>query len=119
MDVEGAREGGTSWESSLETYTLSYVSVLSRSVVSNSFQPMDADRLSDFPNIAREKLDMLVSEGAHFSSGALMNELSCCEAEKIAIVHVFPQAKYDEFENEKHRLKGELILPNDGDEFII
>ena len=87
--------------------------------ITGDLQYTTADRLSDFPGIAREKLDMLVSEGAHFSTGALMNELSRCEAEKIAIVHVFPQAKYDEFENEKHRLKGELILPKDGDEYII
>ena len=87
--------------------------------ITGDLQYTTADTLADFPDVAKGKLDLLVSEGAHFSSKALMNDLEKCEAEKIAIVHVFPQSKYEEFENEKSRLKGEFLFPIDGDEYII
>ena len=62
---------------------------------------------------------MLIPECAHFSVNALMNDLEKCEAEKVAVVHVFPLSKYDELEKDKNRLKGELLLPIDGDEYVI
>lgn len=77
------------------------------------------DTLLDFPEVARGKLDMLIPECAHFSVNALMNDLEKCEAEKIAVVHVFPLTKYDEMKEAKSRLKGELLLPIDGDEYVI
>ncbi len=87
--------------------------------ITGDLQYTVSDRLSDFPDVAKGRLDMLISEGAHFSAGALMNELEECEAEKIAVVHVFPQSKYDELGKEKHRLKGKLLFPADGDEYEI
>ncbi len=76
--------------------------------------------LSDFPDVAREKLDVLITEGAHFEVDALFEKLEECLADKIMIIHTNRQAeKYPAFEKGKSRIKGELILPNDGDEFII
>ncbi len=76
--------------------------------------------LSDFPDVAREKLDALITEGAHFEVDALFDKLEECLADKIMIIHTNRQAeKYPAFEKGKSRIKGELILPNDGDEFII
>ena len=76
--------------------------------------------LEDFPNIAKEALDALITEGAHFEVDALFEKLEECLADKIMIIHTNRQAeKYPAFEKGKSRIKGELILPIDGDEFII
>jgi metal-dependent hydrolase (beta-lactamase superfamily II) len=90
-----------------------------RVYITGDLQYTVSDTLSDFPEVARGKLDMLIPECAHFSVNALISELESCEAAKIAVVHVFPQTKYDEMRNEANRLKGELLCPIDGDEYVI
>jgi phosphoribosyl 1,2-cyclic phosphodiesterase len=90
-----------------------------RVYITGDLQYTVEETLLDFPDVARGKLDMLIPECAHFSVNALINELENCEASQIAVVHVFPLSKYDELEKEKNRLKGELLCPIDGDEYII
>ena len=78
------------------------------------------ESLSDFPKVAEGELDLLVTEGAHFEIEALFKKLENCKAEKIMVIHTNRQnEKYPELEKGKDRVSGELILPSDGDEFII
>lgn len=76
--------------------------------------------LSDFPNIAKEALDALITEGAHFEISALFEKLKECKAKKIMVVHINRQdEKIPELLNGKDRVSGELYVPIDGDEYEI
>ena len=76
--------------------------------------------LEDFPNIAKEALDALITEGAHFEISALFEKLKDCKAKKIMVVHINRQdEKIPELLEGKDRVSGELYVPIDGDEYEI
>lgn len=76
--------------------------------------------LKDFPNIAKEALDALITEGAHFEISALFEKLKDCKAKKIMVVHINRQdEKIPELLEGKDRVSGELYVPIDGDEYEI
>jgi len=71
--------------------------------------------LKDFPKIAA---DQLITECAHFSPEALFECIADTGYKKAAVIHVMPSEKYDTLRAEKS-LSFDLVLPRDGDEYII
>ena len=76
--------------------------------------------LKDFPAfLAEKRVDLLVSECAHFPVSQLMERLVGCKISSAAIVHLFPLEKYDELQKMTDSLPFRLLLPRDGDEWEI
>lgn len=76
--------------------------------------------LEDFPDILyHESVDLLVTECAHFEAKVLINKIQQSLAKKAALVHIFPPAKYQEFEQLSEDVSFQILLPGDGDEYII
>lgn len=76
--------------------------------------------LCDFPaELLKQKTDFLITECAHFYSEELSEKLADINAETVAVVHVFPDEKYEKLKALKGKFDFELVFPNDGDEFII
>ncbi|MBR5515630.1 MAG: MBL fold metallo-hydrolase [Clostridia bacterium] len=77
--------------------------------------------LGDFPKyLAKgERVDMIISECSHPEITDLFEMLEKCNADRVAIIHVYPEIKYDELNSRKGKNDFELILPDDGDEYEI
>ncbi|MBE6686647.1 MAG: MBL fold metallo-hydrolase [Ruminococcaceae bacterium] len=77
--------------------------------------------LIDFPKYLEkgEAVDMIVSECAHPEISGLFEKFDSCNAERIAVIHVYPEERYDELNSRMGKNSFELLLPADGDEFII
>lgn len=79
-----------------------------------------SSELKDFPKYLSEyPVDMLISECSHFEVSELFEKLEDTKAEKVGIIHVFPEEKYDELNSRMGKNNFELLLPNDGDEYEI
>ena len=76
---------------------------------------MSAD-LSDFPKYAfNSHLDLLISECAHFEVSELFDVFEKCRAERVAVIHVYPEEKYNELNSRMGKNEFELLLPSDND----
>lgn len=76
--------------------------------------------LTDFPAFLYDThIDLLVSESAHFTVDELFAVLTKCHADRVAVIHVYPEDKYNELNTRVGKDNFELLLPDDGDEYII
>lgn len=76
--------------------------------------------LKDFPTEnVKGGVDMFISECAHFPERLLADKLKEIEAERIAIVHVFPKEKYPIFDKINESEFGNMIFPKDEEIFEI
>lgn len=56
--------------------------------------------LEDFPvQLLSERVDALITEGAHFSAEELVEKLLNVRADRIMVVHVHPDSRYKDLEN--------------------
>ena len=70
--------------------------------------------MNDIPEFLRdEPTDMMITECAHFSVAELEEKVKSLKVAKTAVIHVMPPEKYRELERTK------MLLPKDGDEYII
>ncbi|MBQ7347654.1 MAG: MBL fold metallo-hydrolase [Clostridia bacterium] len=76
--------------------------------------------LKDFPEfLYATPTDMIITECAHFLAENLIEKIGMCNTDKVAVIHVMPQSKYDDL---KRIVDGQRIcfyFPNDGDEYTI
>ena len=74
--------------------------------------------LKDFGEfLYEEKVDLLITECAHFDPVLLCGKLKKCKADTVAVIHVFPPRRYDELKNQEKELGLRMIYPKDGDEY--
>ena len=75
--------------------------------------------LSDFPEfLFSERVDLLISECAHFDPASLGEKLKNCKAKTVAVIHVFPLRRFAELKEVEPTVPARMIYPNDGDELI-
>lgn len=76
--------------------------------------------LKDFRNfLYEEKIDLLITECAHFSHEQLCEKIKHCKTECVAIIHVFPTDKYEKLKFLEKEMPFKMIYPNDGDVYEI
>lgn len=76
--------------------------------------------IKDFPHYAYDTpIDLLISECAHFAPDALFSECAKCQLGAVAILHVYPAERYDLLSKQQSLLPYPLLLPNDGDDFVL
>ena len=74
----------------------------------------------DFPSIvAEERLDLVISEMAHFGVEHLTPYLETCLADRMVITHVFPMHKFAEIEALAGKYPFPIDIAHDGDEIIV
>ena len=74
----------------------------------------------DFPSIvAEERLDLVISEMAHFGIEHLTPYLETCLADRMVITHVFPMHKFAEIEALAGKYPFPIDIAHDGDEIIV
>ena len=72
--------------------------------------------LSDFPAfLYSDKVDLLISECAHFDPALLAEKLMKCNARTVAVIHVFPLRRFDELKQIEPTVPARMIYPNDGE----
>lgn len=73
--------------------------------------------LNDFPVYLNDShVDVIISECAHPEVKLLFDKLDNCNADKVCVLHVYPEEKYEELNARIGKNDFELILPKDGDE---
>ncbi len=76
--------------------------------------------LEDFPQVLYEKhFDYVAIECSHPSAENLEEHLKTANCDRVAVTHIFPEDKFEKLEQMKKRLKAELMIPNDGDVFVL
>lgn len=74
------------------------------------------ESLEDFPILAeREPLDLLIVECTHFPAKKLLEKLKNVKAVKVAFVHVWPLANYDELKVYAGSAPFGMLFPEDGE----
>lgn len=70
---------------------------------------------ADYPAfLNQEETDLLVIECAHFPAEVLFQKIKDCKAKQIAITHVFPVSKYEEFPTLEQQYDLYPVYPSDG-----
>ena len=74
----------------------------------------------DFPSIvAKEHLDLVVCEMAHFGIEHLTPYLETCIADRMVITHVFPTHKFAQIEAISDKYPFPIDIAHDGDEIVL
>ncbi len=70
----------------------------------------------DFPSDACSKgLNLLITECAHLTVDSLFEKLTEYKLDNVAVVHVYPNERYEQLNELIDKTDYKLILPNDGD----
>ena len=72
---------------------------------------------ADFPQVAlEEKMDLILSEGAHFPVEALETYMEKVDTGYFAVTHIFPvEEKITQLQAVAEKYPFRLLIPNDGD----
>lgn len=76
--------------------------------------------LKDYPlEVLAEYVDVLITECSHCTAELLAEKLKVAKTGKVMVVHVSPAEKYEQLRAYKESFSAELLLPDDGDEYVI